>query len=348
MSRATRFDLTLALCLSVLGCSSRSSTPAGASAASGGEQAKLAGADLVQRYGECWNFINTKQWEQFGQCYAPDAVSTWLDSGMPQATSRADIIEKQAKPFMAAFPDWAGERQLTLANGRTVLSLALTRGTHEGVLMTPNGPIQPTHKKIGVLVAHMVEFNDAGQVQKEWFAQDMGTMLAQLGLSPAPARAADAPDWAVKPVVVATGSDTERSNAVGARALDDKFSAHDKTMLDLCTENVVDHNPSFPQDLAGRAALSQLMDGFWTGFPDITAHVSNVWAAGDYTVSVFDFGGTNSGPMPAFGLAQPTGKRFALNVIEIDKWENGKVTDIWPMFNGAAIAGQLGLVPPAK
>lgn len=47
MSRAARCNLTLALCLSVLACSSPSSTPAGASAASGGEQAKVAGADLV-------------------------------------------------------------------------------------------------------------------------------------------------------------------------------------------------------------------------------------------------------------------------------------------------------------
>ena len=101
-------------CLGLLvGCSASSGTPPAASATSSSGAEAVASAPLtsdriVKRYSECWGYLNAKNWDAFSRCYAPNPTSVWFDSGMRPATSRADIIEKQAKPFVAAFPDIAG------------------------------------------------------------------------------------------------------------------------------------------------------------------------------------------------------------------------------------------------
>jgi len=47
----------------------------------------------VQTYKDCWRAFNTQAWDQFGQCYADNAVSEDVDSTPPVATGRAAIVE---------------------------------------------------------------------------------------------------------------------------------------------------------------------------------------------------------------------------------------------------------------
>lgn len=350
-TRAGMFDALCAGLALLLGCSATSGTPPAASAASSSGAETLASAPLTpeqifKRYSDCWGHFNAKNWDAFSLCYAPNPTSVWFDSGMPAATTRADIIEKQAKPFAAAFPDVTGTLQLTLANSNTVLGLAIMRGTHEGPLQTPMGAIPPTHKQIGILVGHMVTFDAAGQVTHESFVQDMGTMLAQLGLSPAPARPASVQDWAERPNVPATGGDVERANLERTKQLYELFNAHDPKFVDMLAPDVTDHNQSLPSDLVGPAAVGQLLNGFFTAFSDVRGRDITSWAAGDYVVAAYHFVGTNDGPMPAFGIATPTHKTFDVQMLEVTHWRDGKVQAIWPLFNGAALGAQLGLAPP--
>ena len=57
-------------------------------------------------------------------------------------------------------------------------------------MKTPMGEMPATGKKVGMQVAHAVHFTDDGKTaDKEWFYQDNGELMGQLGVSKAPARA---------------------------------------------------------------------------------------------------------------------------------------------------------------
>src|SRR6478735_12843751 len=54
-------------------------------------------------YKDCWNLFNTKDFNKFPGCYAENATSEQVDFGMPPLSGRANIIDKNAKIFAAAF-----------------------------------------------------------------------------------------------------------------------------------------------------------------------------------------------------------------------------------------------------
>jgi predicted ester cyclase len=313
-------------------------TLAGAGTSAAAE--KLTGQALAERYAECWKLFNTKNWDEFGKCYTKDAVS--VTPGLPAAKGAAEILAKHSQPLATAFPDIAGELQLTLASGRNAVTIALLRGTHTGPLAGPAGAIPATNKKIGLLGAHAIESGSAHVAAKEWFVQDSGTMMAQLGLSKQPARAALQKGWAERPVVIATGSAQEKANLAAARKAYALFNKHDKGLFDAFAEDARKSDAATPSDLAGRAAIAATIESFWQMASRGKLETTVMFAAGDYVAVIGKFAGTHDGDLPV----KRTGKKFTLDLIEITRWKDGKVVELWPFYDGMQLAMQLGLMPP--
>jgi ketosteroid isomerase-like protein len=305
----------------------------------------LTGQTLVDAYGACWEQFNQKNWAEFTKCYSKDAQST--APGLPTAKGAAQVIEKHAKPIATALPDITGERQLTLASGKTVATIVLMRGTHAGPLAGPAGPVPATNKKIGLLAFHAVESGAGSTAAKEWFIQDNGTMAAQLGLSPQPGRPAIDKGAAERPVVVGSNSPAEQKNLAAAKKLYSLFSKGDKAVYHLLADDVKDHNPSLPAPVVGKAAVTEVMEGFRKMSSNLKVSARVAFAAGDYTVAIGEMTGVNDGDLPAFGIKK-TGKAFKLDFAEVLKWQDGKVKDVHPFIDGAQLATQLGLMPQAK
>jgi predicted ester cyclase len=302
----------------------------------------LEGQALVDAYTSCWGHFNKRAWDDFKGCYAKDAFST--SSGLPDGHGPGSV-EVHAKPFVAAFPDVAGAQQLILASGSTVASITLITGTNSGPLKTPAGELPPTGKKFGQLVAHVVQSGDGATAKREWLVNDNGTLMAQLGVAKMPARPAILSGVAKPVVVVATGSAAEKQNLASAKKMYGHFNARDKRMMDVLADNVIDANPAVPADVVGKDAVAGFINGFWGMSSNVRFETSQQFAAGDYVVTVASFGGVNDGDHPGMGLKK-TGKRFKTAIIEITKWQDGKVVQLWPFFDGADLARQLGLVPP--
>jgi predicted ester cyclase len=308
---------------------------------------KMTGQDLAKKYQDCWGWVSAKDWDKFKTCYAADATSEWLDSGMPPMKGADEILDKGAKPFVGAFSDWKGVPQLIMVGGNRVFSIAHSSGTHDGTLKSPKGDIPKTGKKVGYLVAHGVVFNDKGEATQEWFLQDFGTLMFQLGLAPGPGRAATAKGWAETPEVV-IAAETQTADKVPAQvaAFTDAFNKHDETAVDaLAADDMAQFIAPMPVDAKGKKAAIANAKWYWTAFPDVTLTVDSVLSAGDYTVAVGSATGTNTGPMPP-QVKKPTGKKATVKTIQFAKWKDGKVAAEWVFFNGAALAEQLGLVPP--
>jgi len=298
----------------------------------------------VQLYQACWDQFNNKQWDQFQNCYAENAVSENVDSNPPSTTGRAAIIER-AKTEGGSFPDRRGELRVVLLNGERVAGVALYTATNTGAMPPgPDGKAMPaTNKTVGMLVGHTIELDPTGAYAvREATYVDEGTLMAQLGVSPAPARKAEKATGAPAKVVIAKNDDKERANVEVVRKSFAALNAHDvKGVLETLAPNYMSMDIAMPKDSDKTASAASLKEMF-TGFPDVKITPVTMWAAGDYVVVTGTFEGTNLGNLPSMGLKK-TGKKVSAHFFELFKIENGLCTEDWLFYNGAAMASQLGV-----
>ena len=295
----------------------------------------------AQKYKDCWDQFNRKDWTAFRTCYGPAVTVEAVDSGRP-VVSGLDAGVKDAQDFVAAFPDVMGGLQLVLASKDSVAGLAVVAGTHGGPLPGPGGkPIAATNKKIGYMMGLVVDIADGAVVRERQYA-DNTTMLAELGVIKAPTRplltAAAAPI-----VVLSTGADTERAAVETFRANMAAFNAHDvKALAAMNASDAVFHDYTQAKDVDSAGNAAGLVELF-KGFPDAKIEASSSWGAGDYAVTEGTFSGTNKAAVPSMGIKKATGKAAKVRFLEITKAEGGKIKEDWLVFESMALAAQLGL-----
>ncbi len=303
--------------------------------------AKKTGQELAKMYQDCWGHVTAKDWDKFKTCFAADAESEWLDSGMPPIKGRDAIVEG-VKQYTAAFPDFGGALQLVLVGDNEIFAIAHVHGTHEGVLKTPKGDVPATKKKIGLLVAHGIQFNDKGEATKEWFLQDFGTLAGQLGLHKMPVRAASDKGWTETPeVVIAADAATANKVPDQLTAALDAWNKHDvKAVEGYMTDDFAQNVSGMPGDTKGKKEAVATAQGYWTAFPDVKLTTDSTLAAGDYTVAIGSATGTHKG---ALGPIKATGKTATVKTIQFAKWKDGKMVAEWVFYNNAALMEQLGV-----
>ncbi len=301
--------------------------------------------ERIALYQRCWDDFNKKAFDSFKTCYADNITSEQMGSGQP-AMSGPDATLAGAKQFAATFPDLEGKLQLVLAGTDGIVGIAQLNGTHGGPLPGPDGkPIPATNKPIGMVMGHVVRWDAMGEkaVREESY-QDTATMLAQLGLSKAPARPVMAKSTATPMVVKSTGSETETKNVAAFKAAAELVGKHDlKAIAAENAPDVIFHDYTTPKDMGGKENIAYL-GNFFKAFPDCKLVITSIWGAGDYVVAQGTFEGTNTGTAPAMGIKKATGKGVKVPFIEISKYENGKVKEDWLIYESMAFAGQLGLM----
>ncbi|HEV8398160.1 MAG TPA: ester cyclase [Vicinamibacterales bacterium] len=300
------------------------------------------GDQSAQKYKDCWDQFNRKDWTAFRSCYGPAITVEAVDSGRP-VVSGLDAAVKDAQDFVAAFPDVTGSVQLVLASKDSVAGLAVVSGTHGGPLPGPDGkPIAATNKKVGYMMGLVVDLADGAVVKERQYA-DNTTMLAQIGVIKAPTRPLMTGGAPAPTVVISTGSDTERAAVDTFRANMAAFNAHDqKTLAAMNAADGVFHDYTQAKDMTSADNITGLVQLF-KGFPDAMLEAASMWGAGDYVVTEGTFSGTNKGAVPMMGIKKPTGKTAKVRFLEITKIEAGKIEEDWLVFDSMAFAAQLGL-----
>jgi len=297
----------------------------------------------VQFYQDCWAAFNNKAYDTLQACFDTNATASVADSAQPALTGAANIIA-QAKAEEAGFPDRKGEPRVILANGDKIAAVVLYTGTNTGPMPPgPDGkPAPATGKPIGLLMAHLIELDATGSkaVRETSFIEE-GTMMAQLGLNPAPARKAEKATGASATVVIAKNDDTEKANVAAALAIFDALNKHDlKALTAMTPDDYKSIEIARPKDLGKKESLASAREMF-SAFPDVKITPANTWAAGDFVVITGTFEGTNTGDMPSMGMKK-TGKKVTSRFFELMRLEGGKVKEDWLFYNGAAYAAQLG------
>jgi steroid delta-isomerase-like uncharacterized protein len=121
---------------------------------------------------------NAKDWDAMRSSitddFAYDEVAT------RRKVQDADQAVSLWKGWAAAFPDSKASFDNTLVCGQTAVLELTWRGTHTGLLQTPDGSLAPTGKRIEIRACAALEVaGDRVRAQRHYF--DMATLMEQLG-----------------------------------------------------------------------------------------------------------------------------------------------------------------------
>src|SRR3989442_2317487 len=132
--------------------------------------------------------FNAHDLESVARDAAPDIVATApgrVKVNGPQA------VKEYQQTFITAFPDARIDAKKIIAQGRTVVVEGVFNGTNNGTLKTPMGDIPATGKKVSGEFLQVFEI-DRGLVKRNHLMFDQVDLMTQLGMAPAPPKAATA------------------------------------------------------------------------------------------------------------------------------------------------------------
>ena len=90
---------------------------------------------------------------------------------------------------------------------------------------------------------------------------------------------------------------------------------------------------------AALVVLAAIAADFRAAFPDLEFTVDLILAEGDLVAGRWTARGTNTGP---WGSVDPTGKRAEFSAVNIFRFANGKVVEIWNHRDDLGLREQLG------
>jgi predicted ester cyclase len=112
---------------------------------------------------------------------------------------------------------------------------------------------------------------------------------------------------------------------------------------DLCSVNLVDHNPPPPPGLTpGLEGIQQAFRVFTAATPDGSHVIQDLVAEGDRVVARVTGSGTHTGEL--MGIP-PTGKRLERTGIVIYRIESGKIVERWAQHDIVGLMRQIGVLP---
>lgn len=122
--------------------------------------------------------------------------------------------------------------------------------------------------------------------------------------------------------------------------IEEGFGKGNLEALDECfPATFEEHQYGLPSTLSG---LKQVITSLRKGIPDLKHTIEETVVAGDKLWARLTGRGTHSGP---FMGVPPTGKPFTITVIDICRFDGGKIVEHWGVPDRFALMHQLGLLP---
>lgn len=124
------------------------------------------------------------------------------------------------------------------------------------------------------------------------------------------------------------------------------FNAHDiRGFADLIADDAVFRAPGGMSG-SGRQACADFFGGWLRAFPDALVAIRDLYLCGDVIVEAGTFTGTHTGLLqtPA-GDIQPTGRRVAMDYIQVIRFRDGRQTAFELSYDRLELLEQLGLSP---
>ena len=137
----------------------------------------------------------------------------------------------------------------------------------------------------------------------------------------------------------------EQKKATVRRMLDSVSAGDVDGFVESLAPGYVRHCQAMPpglQELRGPAAMRDWLLANKATFPDYREDIEMLVAEGEYVAWRSVGQGTQSGPLGPFPA---TGRRMAIVIIGVHRFEGGRVAETWTSWDNLAALTQLGLLP---
>ena len=144
-------------------------------------------------------------------------------------------------------------------------------------------------------------------------------------------------------IIKERNSVAERNKDLVRRAVKEIWNDGNYDDLDeFITRDFTIHFADPDEQIRGIEGVKQFYTELRQAFPDIHFTIDSQIAEADKVVTQWTARGTHKG---IFRGIQPTGRKFSLSSIDIDRLVDGKVVECWPSMDELGLLRQLGVVP---
>jgi len=141
----------------------------------------------------------------------------------------------------------------------------------------------------------------------------------------------------------AHGAEIELNIALLRRLIDEGFSKGNLAVVDeIVPPGSKEHQFFGPNHPDGPEGVKNVINDLRRLFPDFTLTIEDVVAEGDKVWARMTGRGTHGGE---FLGRPPTGKKIEVDVIDICRFENGRMVEHWGVPDRFHLMVQLGMVP---
>ena len=135
----------------------------------------------------------------------------------------------------------------------------------------------------------------------------------------------------------------ERNKDLLRRAVKERWNDGNYDDLEeFITHDFMIHFAAPGEQIRGIEGVRQFYRELRQAFPDIHFTIDSQIAEADKVVTQWTARGTHKG---VFRGIQPTGRKFSMTSIDIDRFVDGKVVECWPSMDELGLLRQLGVVP---
>ena len=139
---------------------------------------------------------------------------------------------------------------------------------------------------------------------------------------------------------------TETNKALTRRAFEEGWNQGKVAVFDeLCAPNFLYHHPSRP-DVRTLEDYKRLITEFRSAVPDFHGTIDDMIAEGDKVVIRGTWHGTHTGDLVTPMMRLPaTGKHVTVTAINIGRYVEGKLVELWQEVDDLDMLQQLGMLP---
>ena len=134
---------------------------------------------------------------------------------------------------------------------------------------------------------------------------------------------------------------SEENKAMFRKFVDAMNNKDTSIVVDLLADNYVDHDapPGFPP---GAQGMKDMMEMFFTAFPDLKITINQLVAEGDIVVGAMTSAGTQTRD---FMGIPPSGKKMSITEMHMVCVADGKAVEHWGAADSMTMMQQIGAMP---
>lgn len=258
--------------------------------------------------------------------------------GFPPMTTKADA-QKSIQNVFDQYKDMKFWVTRTFTKNDMVATEYGWSGTDTGGFMGHPA----TEKQAGAMGFTVAWFTPDGLIKKEDRYMDMGTIMAQLGMSKMKAPAIPTATSSIEAHVAKGTPDEDKANAFATSmyaAMDSKKEADFLATIDD-KGDFVDYSGPMAGVVTHKADAKKFLSMWSKAFPDAKTTITNSFGVEDFVVVESNMNGTQKG---ALGPMKASNKPVSLHSAEIYQIANGKMIHGWSYSNGGELMMQIGMM----